>query len=146
MYTIVGSAILLAVFGLLFYWLRSRSWKNKGGNVADYGIQTFDNSGAITFNTTERLFKYIGSRNVKYGKFSFTVSEAHEGEFIFIVKILNSVHRGTPVAFGTNLPNLIHLKDVQISGKTISGEVTCIFNWNLSVDNSDYVQIMYGAY
>lgn len=138
--------IALAVLGLLFYFHKKRKKVNKGANMAEYGIQTFDTANVATFSTNERLFKYIGTKNIKYGKFSFTVTEKYDGQLVFIVSILHSVHRKQTTGYKTNIPNLIHLENVSINGKTISGEVVCIFPFSLPADDSDYIQIVYGAY
>ncbi|USQ17144.1 hypothetical protein ACQP4Q_02500 [Actinobacillus pleuropneumoniae] len=147
MMNIILLLIFTAALGLLFL-LRLYNKRKKiyqeGGDVQ--GIQTFDNVGNITFNTDEKLFKYIGTRYIKYGKFSFTVTERYEGNLFFIVTILSSTYRKQPTAYRTNIPNLIHLQHVSVSGDTISGEVVCLFPWNLPADDSDYIQITYGAY
>ncbi len=130
-----------------FYFHKKKRKKvNKGVNMAEYGIQTFDTANVSTFSTNERLFKYIGTKNIKYGKFSFTVTEKYEGQLVFIISMLHSVHRKQATGYKTNIPNLIHLENVSINDKTISGEVVCIFPFSLPADDSDYIQIVYGAY
>ncbi|MDY2947331.1 MAG: hypothetical protein SOS93_05820 [Mannheimia varigena] len=138
--------ITLAVLGLLLHFRKKQKEADEEVNMAEFGIQTFDTANITTFNTNERLFKYIGTKNIKYGKFSFTVTEKYDGQLVFIVSILHSVHRKQTTGYKTNIPNLIHLQNVSINGKTISGEVVCIFPFSLSADDSDYVQIVYGAY
>lgn len=138
--------IALAVFGLFLHFRKKRKEVHEEVNMAEFGIQTFDTANITTFNTNERLFKYIGTQNIKYGKFSFTVTEKYDGQLVFIVSILHSVHRKQTTGYRTNIPNLIHLKNVAINGRTISGEVVCIFPFNLPADESYYVQIVYGAY
>ncbi|PKF66391.1 hypothetical protein CW355_06870 [Haemophilus influenzae] len=68
--------IAIAVMLWLFFFQKRRS------KVSSKGIQTFDNVGNVTFSTENRLFRYIGYRDLPIGNFSISVNS--NGQAVFI--------------------------------------------------------------
>lgn len=111
------------------------------------GLNVYNEQGQSIFSTEDKLFKLIGFKDLKYGKFSFTVSENFSGTLFFIPVYINTVYVAQPTAFGTSIPNIVHLKKCTIVNTTVSGEITCMFDFgNLPKDDNYYIRIYYGVY
>ena len=52
---------MVAALGLLFYWLKKRNKKRKGGDMSEYGIQAFYPDGTAVFDSTVKKFRLVAS-------------------------------------------------------------------------------------
>lgn len=112
--------------------------------VSAFGIETFDGSENLTFSTENRLFRYIGYRDLPLGK--FTISSNAQGQVFFIPILLTSNDQGISNQAARNMD--IPYISGSINGNTFSGEVKSPvdFWYKGSMRNKPLIRIYYGVY
>ena len=137
--------ILILIALSISIWLLLKHRK-KGNKVSGYGIETYDNYGNITFSTGDRLFRYVGYRDVNLGNFDIYVN-APNGQAVFI-----------PIIISSNNPELSHRTAIAVDIPYISGGVIngnrftgvvkspADFRYTPELKNRPLIRISYGVY
>lgn len=126
-------------------WLLSKR-KKKGGNVSGHGIETYDSYNNITFSTDNKLFRYIGYKDLALGSFNISVNVSNgQPVFIPIVLSTNNQELSHQVAIAVDMP---YISEARISGNTFSGVVKspADFRYDGSLRNKPLIRVFYGVY
>lgn len=131
--------IAIAVMLWLFFFQKRRS------KVLSQGIQTFDNFGNVTFSTENRLFRYIGYRDLPIGNFSISVNANGQAVFIPIILTSNNQELSHRVAISVDIP---YISNGRISGNTFTGTVKSPmdFRYEGNLRTKPLIRIFYGVY
>lgn len=126
-------------------WLLSKR-KKKGGNVSGQGIETYDSYNNITFSTDNKLFRYIGYKDLALGSFNISIN-ASGGQPVFIPIVLstNNQELSHQVAIAVDMP---YISEARVSGNTFSGVVKspADFRYDGSLRNKPLIRVFYGVY
>ena len=137
---IILAILAMAVMSWLFFFKGIRT------EVSSQGIQTFNNVGDITFSTENRLFKYIGYRDLPLGYFNISVT-VDSGQVVFVPILLSSNHKELNHELATTV-DVPYISKGQISGGTFTGELKSPadfrYSWNLR--NKALIRFFYGVY
>lgn len=140
MILIILAILAMAAMSWLFFFRGRRS------EVSSQGIQTFNNVGDITFSTENRLFKYIGYRDLPLGNFNISVT-VNSGQVVFIPILLSSNHSelGHELATIVDVP---YISNGRISGGTFTGEIKspADFRYSGNLKNKALIRVFYGVY
>ena len=126
-------------------WLLSKR-KKKGGNVSGHGIETYDSYNNITFSTDNKLFRYIGYKDLALGSFNISVNVSNgQPVFIPIVLSTNNQELSHQVAIAVDMP---YISEARVSGNTFSGVVKspADFRYDGSLRNKPLIRVFYGVY
>lgn len=126
-------------------WLLSKR-KKKGGNVSGHGIETYDSYNNITFSTDNKLFRYVGYRDLTIGDFSITANvSAGNVVFIPITLSTNNPEISNNAARGMDMP---YISGARINGNTFSGNVNspALFHYGDSLKHKPLIRVFYGVY
>ena len=114
--------------------------------VANQGIETYDASNNITFSTENRLFKYIGYKDLPIGRFSITAG-TNVGNVVFIPITLstNNQELSHQVAIAVDMP---YISEARVSGNTFTGTVKSPmdFRYEGNLRTKPLIRICYGVY
>jgi hypothetical protein len=140
MILIILAILAMAAMSWLFFFRGRRS------EVSSQGIQIFNNVGDITFSTENRLFKYIGYRDLPLGNFNISVT-VNSGQVVFIPILLSSNHSelGHELATIVDVP---YISNGRISGGTFTGEIKspADFRYSGNLKNKALIRVFYGVY
>lgn len=119
--------------------------KRGKAKVSSQGIQTFDNVGNVTFSTENRLFRYIGYRDLPIGNFSISVNSNGQAVFIPIILTSNNEELSHRVAISVDIP---YISNGRISGNTFMGTVKSPmdFRYKGNLRTKPLIRIFYGVY
>ncbi len=138
------SILFVTVVVVVILWLLLK--RKRRVKVANQGIETYDTSNNITFSTENRLFKYIGYKDLTIGNFSITAG-ANAGNVVFIPITLstNNQELSHQLAIAVDMP---YISDARISGNTFSGVVKspADFRYQGSLRNKPLIRVFYGVY
>ena len=114
--------------------------------VANQGIETYDASNNITFSTENRLFKYIGYKDLPIGRFSI-IAGTNVGNVVFIPITLstNNQELSHQVAVAVDMP---YISEARVSGNTFTGTVKSPmdFRYEGNLRTKPLIRIFYGVY
>lgn len=136
--------LFTVVFVIVLLWLLLK--RKRRVNVANQGIETYDTSNNITFSTDNRLFKYIGYKDLTIGSFSITAG-TNVGNVVFIPITLstNNQELSHQLAIAVDMP---YISEARINGNTFSGVVKspADFRYQGSLRNKPLIRVFYGVY
>lgn len=137
------SIFFLLVVAVVFLWFILK--KKRRVKVAQ-GIETYDTSGSITFSTENKLFRYVGYRDLTIGDFSITANvSAGNVVFIPITLSTNNPEISNNAARGMDMP---YISGARINGNTFSGNVNspALFHYGDSLKHKPLIRVFYGVY
>lgn len=137
--------LLMVVAISISIWLLSKR-KKKGGNVSGHGIETYDSYRNATFSTGNKLFRYIGYKDLTLGGFNISVNVSNgQPVFIPIVLSTNNQELSHQTAIAVDMP---YISEARISGNTFSGVVKspADFRYDGSLRNKPLIRVFYGVY
>lgn len=138
------SILFVTVVVVVILWLLLK--RKRRVKVANQGIETYDTSNNITFSTENRLFKYIGYKDLPIGSFSITAG-TNVGNVVFIPITLstNNQELSHQVAIAVDMP---YISGARINGNTFSGVVKspADFRYQGSLRNKPLIRVFYGVY
>lgn len=120
--------------------------KKKGGDVSGHGIETYDSYGNVTFSTGNKLFRYIGYKDLTLGSFNISVNVSNgQPVFIPIVLSTNNQKLSHQAAIAVDMP---YISEARVSGNTFSGVVKspADFRYDDSLRNKYLIRVFYGVY
>lgn len=136
--------LFTVVFVIVLLWLLLK--RKRRVNVANQGIETYDTSNNITFSTKNRLFKYIGYKDLTIGSFSITAG-TNVGNVVFIPITLstNNQELSHQLAIAVDMP---YISEARIKGNNFSGVVKspADFRYQGSLRNKPLIRVFYGVY
>lgn len=120
--------------------------KKKGDNMSEHGIETYDSYNNVTFSTDNKLFRYIGYKDLTLGSFNISVNVS-DGQPVFIPIVLstNNQELSHQAAIAVDMP---YISEARINGNTFSGVVKspADFRYEGSLRNKPLIRVFYGVY
>ena len=120
--------------------------KKKGGDVSGHGINTYDSYNNITFSTDNKLFRYIGYKDLTLGRFDISVN-ATDGQVVFIpIAISTNNHElSHKVAISVDMP---YISEGVVNGNRFSGVVKspADFRYTDELKRKPLIRVYYGVY
>ena len=114
--------------------------------MSEHGIETYDSYNNVTFSTDNKLFRYIGYKDLTLGSFNISVNVS-DGQPVFIPIVLstNNQELSHQAAIAVDMP---YISEARINGNTFSGVVKspADFRYEGSLRNKPLIRVFYGVY